>query len=100
MTMQFAVDAAIELGYTSQDKLAPVYADFAHKAAGLELPFATTVPARPDLQGGYHPEYQGYPWKSFFNSPIPIFQPLVKQADAVMLSYPLGVDLDPQVLAN
>ena len=37
---------------------------------------------RPDLEGGYHPEYQGFP-----KNPT---KPVVKQADTILLSYPLG----------
>ena len=62
-------------------------------ASGLKnLLVNETVPNRPDLQGGYHPEYAGFP-KDPSN-------PKVKQADTVMLSFPLGVDMDPKVLSN
>lgn len=62
-------------------------------ASGLRtLLVNETVPNRPDLQGGYHPEYQGFP-KDPSN-------PKVKQADTVMLSFPLGVDMQPEVLSN
>ena len=58
------------------------------KAAGLYIPFADTVPGHPEMAGGYHPEH------SNFNGAA------VKQADTVMLSFPLGMDMPPDVLAN
>ena len=43
----------------------------------------------PYLKGGYHPEYEGFP-KDPKN-------PKVKQADTIMLHYPLGIEMEPQV---
>ena len=44
------------------------------------------------MQGGYHPEYKGFP-----KNPT---HPKVKQAATIMLSYPLGVEMNQTVLAN
>jgi len=87
LSLRFALEAAAELGRT---EAAPE--DFGAKAAGLSLPFSDTTPTRPDLQGGYHPEYAGFP-----KDPE---RPHVKQADTVLLSYPLEVDMSPRILAN
>ena len=67
------------------------YADFARKAAGLMIPVSAAVPNRPDL-AGYHPEYSGFP-KDPQN-------PRVKQADTILLSFPLDTDPDPVLTAN
>jgi hypothetical protein len=47
-------------------------------AAGLSLEVAPVVPNHPELQGGYHPEYKGFP-----KNPT---SPKVKQADTILLS--------------
>ena len=52
------------------------------------MPFELTVPGHPEMTGGYHPEYSHFPAKT------------VKQADTVMLSYPFGTQMAPEVLAN
>lgn len=49
------------------------------------------VPPLSGLSGHYHAEYDGYPLLKGAK---------VKQADAVMLSYPFGVDMPVDVLAN
>jgi protein-glucosylgalactosylhydroxylysine glucosidase len=93
VTLSFAAEAAAILGYTADPPPAgSVYADFAQKGKGLAIPFADTVPGRPDLKGGYHPEYASYGTDAS--------KLTVKQADTVMLSYPLGVDMPKDVLAN
>lgn len=100
MTLEFAVEAAKELGYAGA-----AYSQFEAQAKGIHIPTADKVPGRPDLKGGYHPEYEGFPE----GSPGKIYPPsppcnasdgCVKQADAVLLSFPLGMEMEPQVLAN
>jgi len=86
IALNFAAEAATELGYTGD-----IYSSFVQKAEGLVLPFAGQVPTMPQLQG-YHPEYEGFPRNST--------NPKVKQADTVMLAYPLGVQMEQEVLAN
>jgi hypothetical protein len=88
IALSFAAEAAAELGHAP----APCYDDFRRKAAGLVILVDDAVPTRPDLVGGYHPEYRGFP-KDLQN-------PTVKQADTIMLAYPLGVAMDARVLAN
>ena len=69
---------------------ATVPADWAVKAKALQVATAP-VPDRAGLSGEYHPEYDGYPR---------LKGPKVKQADTVMLSYPFGVEMAAQTLAN
>lgn len=85
IALNFATEAAMALGL----KPDPMWAEV---AAGLSLLVEPTVPTRPDLKGGYHPEYEGFP-----KDPL---HPKVKQADTIMLSYPLGVEMSPSLLAN
>jgi len=85
IALAFATEAAAALG----EKADPLWATV---AAGLQLEVDQKVPTRPDLKGGYHPEYKGFP-----KDPS---KPSVKQADTIMLSYPLGVAIPAQVLAN
>ena len=65
-------------------------ARYAALAAALR-PRTAPVPAGSGLTGLYHPEYDGYP---------SLKGAKVKQADTVMLSFPLGVPMDAAVLAN
>jgi trehalose/maltose hydrolase-like predicted phosphorylase len=87
IAMSFAAEAASVLGYSG-----PAYADYVTKSRGLKILIDQDVPTRPDLKGGYHPEYQGFPKEKN--------NPKVKQADTIMLSYPLGVAMSPDVLSN
>eukprot|EP00937_MAST-01D_sp_MAST-1D-sp2_P004018 g4018.t1 len=85
IALSFAAEAAAVLGLS-------VPAEFAAKAAAINIEIDDAVPTRPDLKGGYHPEYRGFP-----KNPA---RPTVKQADTIMLEYPLGVAMSPTVLAN
>jgi len=69
---------------------ATVPADWMAKAEGLRTP-TSPAPDGSGLSGSYHPEYDGYP---------KIKGPRVKQADAVMLSYPFGVNMSAATLSN
>ena len=75
IALSFATEAATVLGKTADPAWATV-------AAGLSLEVAPDVPNHPELKGGYHPEYKGFP-KNPKN-------PKVKQGDTILLSYPLG----------
>lgn len=88
IALDFAAEAAAVLGESVPDK-------FANVSAGLSIEVADTVPGRKDLKGGYHPEYKDFPSSSGGAK-----HPTVKQADAIMLSYPLGVEMNQTVLAN
>ena len=90
IALNFAAEAARELGYAAANPA--VYEAFEAKAAGLTVATEAHVPTRPDLVGGYHPEYSGFP-----RNPT---APQVKQADSIMLAFPLGVDMPAAVLAN
>lgn len=70
---------------------AAVPADYAAKSVGLVVRQAAVPTNTHGLTGDYHPEYTGYPT---------IKGPRVKQADTVMLSYPFGVNMSAQTLAN
>ena len=59
---------------------------------GTSLLVADTVPNHPELKGGYHPEYEGFP-------KVPQ-HPKVKQGDTILLSYPLGVNMTTELLSN
>jgi trehalose/maltose hydrolase-like predicted phosphorylase len=85
LALEFAVTAAGILDIPSPPEWGEV-------AAGLAIPFNITVPGHPEFQGGYHPEYDG------FNGPFP--KATVKQADTIMLNFPLGVGMDSDVLSN
>jgi len=88
IALKFAVEAAVEFGMTGH-----VYDDFLYKANGLLPPsWGGPPPGRQDLQGGYHPEYQNFP-KNPRN-------PRAKQADAILLAYPLGVVDNKVMIAN
>lgn len=84
LALEFAVEAAGVLGITADVPTA----DWTAKAQGLYIPFEEVVPGHPEMKGGYHPEYSNFPGRT------------VKQADTVMLSYPFGTQMPPQVLAN
>ncbi|XP_075996892.1 protein-glucosylgalactosylhydroxylysine glucosidase [Genypterus blacodes] len=73
-SLQFAVELAELLQY-------PAPKEWQEVAKHLKIPF--------DEVSQYHPEYDGY-----------IKGHPVKQADAVMLSYPLGLQLSPEVRRN
>eukprot|EP00756_Hemistasia_phaeocysticola_P051172 Hpha_TRINITY_DN26354_c0_g1::TRINITY_DN26354_c0_g1_i1::g.9347::m.9347 len=79
VTLEFATEAAAALGVAPD----PLWAEV---AAGLSIPFSADVPGRSDLTGGYHPEYDGFVPKKTILKPHP-----VKQADTIMLSYPIGL---------
>lgn len=85
IALSFAAEAAMELGE-------PVNPEWEAVASGLGLAISQDVPNRPDLKGGYHPEYQGFPKD--------LVHPRVKQADTILLSYPLGVNISAALLAN
>jgi len=89
IALRFAVEAANELGYSGH-----VYDDFLYKANGLGLPeWPGPPPGRPDLaHGGYHPEYQGFPKR-----PSNV---RAKQADTILLAYPLGAVENTAMIAN
>jgi len=88
IALKFAWEAASEFGYRGQ-----VYDDFLYKANGLGLPFwSGSPPNHAELVGGYHPEYAGFP-----KHPK---KPVAKQADTILLAYPLGVVDDDVVIAN
>lgn len=89
ITLEFAAEAAFELGLSGE-----VYNIFLELAAGIFLPHASSVPGRPDLKGGYHPEYEG------FLENRSCKKPCVKQADTILLNFPLGVESDSAMLAN
>jgi len=101
ITLAFAAEAAAELGYSGS-----AYAHFAAVAKGLVIPYAGEVPGRPDLVGGYHPEYDGFPHGSkgkvwYVGSPdCNGLGGCVKQADAILLSFPLGVTSHARTMAN
>lgn len=83
--VKIALDFAIEASKIVGDTAPTLWANV---STGLEIPFCPSVPGHPELKGGYHPEYDGFPAKT------------VKQADTVMLNFPLGVPMPPEVLAN
>lgn len=88
VALRFAVEAASEFGYFGH-----VYDDFTYKANGLGVPtWYGPPPGRPELSGGYHPEYQNFP-KHPGN-------PRAKQADTILLAYPLGAVDDAKMIAN
>jgi len=88
IALRFAVEAAHEFGYYGH-----VYDDFEYKANGLGIPaWGGPPPGRPELVGGYHPEYHNFP-KNPKN-------PKAKQADTILLAYPLGAIDNPVMVAN
>eukprot|EP00041_Stephanoeca_diplocostata_P009558 m.148036 g.148036 ORF g.148036 m.148036 type:complete len:892 (+) comp17789_c0_seq1:131-2806(+) len=82
-----AIAAAVELAPVVG---ASVPAGWSAIAQGLAVD-VSPVPPLSGLSGHYHAEYDGYPLRKGAK---------VKQADAVMLSYPFGVDMPVDVLAN
>ncbi len=85
IALEFAVEAAMQVTGTAGDPL------WATVAAGLPVPLSPTVPGFPDLKGGFHPEYDGFVPRATAKRPHP-----VKQADTIMLSFPMGLALrDP-----
>lgn len=89
ITLEFAAEAAGELGLSGE-----AYHRFSELAAGIYMHSASSVPGRPDLKGGYHPENEGF----FKNSTCT--ENCVKQADTIMLNFPLGVESDSQMVTN
>jgi len=83
--VRIALEFAVDVGQLLR---LPTKAAWADVAAGLKIPFEPTVPNHPELKGGYHPEYDNFPAKT------------VKQADTVMLNFPLAIPMAPEVLAN
>ena len=83
LVLAFGVEAAAVLNKTVPPSWGMIAAD-----SGLQIPLSATVPNMPRATGGYHPEYDG------FNGGV------VKQADTIMLSFPLGVEMKPATLAN
>ncbi|XP_036962943.1 protein-glucosylgalactosylhydroxylysine glucosidase isoform X1 [Acanthopagrus latus] len=73
-SLQFAVELAALLQH-------PAPTEWQEVADGLKIPF--------DQESQYHPEFDGY-----------IKGHPVKQADAVMLSYPLDLPMSPEVRRN
>jgi len=87
IALQFAAEAAGELGYYGKP-----YNDFKYRASRLRIPESRNPPpGRPDLAGGYHPEYEGFPKKPA--------HPMAKQADTILLAYPLGV-IEPSPMVS
>jgi trehalose/maltose hydrolase-like predicted phosphorylase len=101
VALSFAAFAAEELGYTGE-----VYTSFAEQAEGIYIPMSSDVPGRPELTGGYHPEYEGFPEGSpgkLFYKPSPpcdASDGCVKQADTILLGFPLGMEMEAEVLSN
>ncbi|KAM9815942.1 protein-glucosylgalactosylhydroxylysine glucosidase isoform 1-T3 [Syngnathus typhle] len=74
LSLQFAVELADLLKYSAPK-------EWQNVADNLHIPF--------DTQFQYHPEFEGY------TKGLP-----VKQADTVMLSYPLGLPMSPEIRRN
>lgn len=87
VALEFARQAAKELGQSG-----PAYEDFQRKAEGIPVFTSSEVPGRADLIGGYHPEYEGFPKNAH--------RMTAKQADTILLSYPIGLNFSEQVLRN
>jgi len=83
----FAYEAAYELGFTGHP-----YWDFQYRAEKLYIPFTWGVPGMPQRPGGFHPEYEGFP--------KPGRRPQAKQADTILLAYPLGVSTNRETNLN
>ncbi|KAJ4937491.1 hypothetical protein JOQ06_002126 [Pogonophryne albipinna] len=75
---KFSLQFAVELAELLQD---PAPKEWKEVADQLKIPF--------DEESQYHPEYDGY-----------IKGHPVKQADTVMLGYPLGLEMSPEVRRN
>lgn len=97
LTLDFAAEVAEELGLASS-----VHELFRRQAQGLFVP-----PVESPEQGlSYHPEYEGFPngspGESFYRPSPDCGAPggCVKQADAILLNFPLGVRMEPDALAN
>ena len=84
-----AIAAAIELA-PLVGRAAEIPSGWQDVAKGLGARLSD-VPEGSGLTGQYHPEYQDYP---------ELKGKEVKQADAVMLSYPFGAQMSAEVLAN
>mmetsp|Transcript_113316 Transcript_113316/g.225683 ORF Transcript_113316/g.225683 Transcript_113316/m.225683 type:complete len:1175 (-) Transcript_113316:84-3608(-) len=87
VALEFAAEAANEVRTTGSK-----YKDFINQARGLPVLVAPEVPGRIDLKGGYHPEYEGFPKKGD--------KAEVKQADTILLSFPIGFHMESNVLRN
>lgn len=101
IALGFAAEAAAELGYTGS-----AYERFRDLAEGLYSPWAAEVPGGQYPPGGYHPEYEGFPFgskgKDFYVPSPQCAAPdgCVKQADTILLNFPLGVQFDARTLEN
>ena len=81
------LNAAVELAAVVNQSVPA--AEYSKIAAGL-MPTTQAVPPGSGLKGQYHAEFDGYPGGD----------PKVKQADVVMLQYPLGVEMADGVKSN
>jgi len=92
IAMRFAYEAAMELGISGLHRMQPFY-DFKYKADRLTIPkWDWGVPGSPQQPGGFHPEYEGFP--------KPGRPPQAKQADTILLAYPLGVETNKNTIHN
>ena len=82
IALHFATEAAEAVGQTAD----PLWSKVAN---GLSIPFSKSVPGHAGMTGGYHPEYKGFDPSTVKPGTFP-----VKQADTILLGYPLGLDLD------
>ncbi|XP_067687127.1 protein-glucosylgalactosylhydroxylysine glucosidase-like [Haliotis asinina] len=72
---------------TDTDKFNEVGADWLNVADNLYIPF--------DDSRKYHPEYEGYDYTNTVND-----SHIVKQADVIMLGFPLMLEMDEEVRRN
>ncbi|XP_063691266.1 protein-glucosylgalactosylhydroxylysine glucosidase-like [Bolinopsis microptera] len=77
LNLLFAIEAAEKLGKIPD----PRWETVSQEKQGIKIPF--------DDKLRYHPEYDGYTQGT-----------LIKQASVVLLGYPLGVSMDPDVRRN
>jgi trehalose/maltose hydrolase-like predicted phosphorylase len=87
MVLETAVELAMSMNETVPSE------DWLHMARGLR-PHEKQLPSGSGGDGLYHPEYEGYPWRH------KDYQPNVKQADTVLLQFPLEYPMDRKVAAN
>lgn len=78
IALDFATESANTLGVPPDPLWSTV-------ARGLSVATSIVVPDHPSLKGGYHPEFDGFEPVVTSKTPHP-----VKQADTIMLIYPLG----------
>ena len=89
-----ALTAAVDFAAVVGDTVPEEWAGMAKSIAAATAPVPKCTPPSatcPALSGEYHPEYDGYPH---------VKSARVKQADVVMLGYPLGVPMDSTTLQN